>query len=395
MTKVSVNAPRTPVTEGSSGIAAATLPNVCKMPGPPAPFVPTPLPNIGKSGTSPKGYSQTVTIEGKKVAIRGATFGSMGDVASKGTGGGIVSSNVEGATSFVGPGSMNVKMDGKNVQLLGDPMLNNCGPGGSPANAATMLGVLQSSGYFTYVTGEEKCPLCQKTHGSEAALEETPETRASVQRLANHLVTNKYANTTMLGVIQCTCKKYYANRSGITDKEFCELIKDSEWHGPQTGNAVSPTTNADDTADHPILAFLKVRFNQREDEVVRTWEEAAQRHKDFEDSKEDSKKRKDRKPLAAAYPPGSCAAPKILMLIMQDNGYPAGITEQWFHRKEKPTAGEVKYHDNRQGGVFFKQEQFAHGRTVPPCDTCDLLVPLMLCPDVEKMKCQHKAEEET
>ncbi len=45
----------------------------------------------------------------------------MGDVASQGTGGGIVSNNVQGPTSFIGPGSMNVKIEGKNVQLLGEP----------------------------------------------------------------------------------------------------------------------------------------------------------------------------------------------------------------------------------------------------------------------------------
>jgi uncharacterized Zn-binding protein involved in type VI secretion len=144
MPSVAVNAPKTPVTKGSSGIAAATLPNICKMPGPPAPFVPTPLPNIGKSDNSPEGYSTTVTIEGNPVAIKGATFDSMGDVASQGTGGGLISSNVQGPTKFIGPGSMDVKIEGNNVQLLGDPMLNNCGPGGSPANAATMGGVLQA-----------------------------------------------------------------------------------------------------------------------------------------------------------------------------------------------------------------------------------------------------------
>ena len=142
---VGVNPPKTPVTAGSSGIATNTVPNVCKMPGPPAPFVPTPLPNIGKSGDSPKDYSATVTIEGSAVAIRGATFGSMGDVASKGTGGGLLSMNTQGPTKFIGPGSMNVKIEGKNVQLLGDPMLNNCGPSGSPANAATLAGVGQLS----------------------------------------------------------------------------------------------------------------------------------------------------------------------------------------------------------------------------------------------------------
>jgi uncharacterized Zn-binding protein involved in type VI secretion len=122
---VSVNPPKTPVTENSSGIKPAALPNVCKMPGPPAPFVPTPLPNIGKSADSPSGYSETVTMMGKKVALKGASFKSTGDVASQGTGGGIVSASTQDVTEFVGPGSLNVKVEGKNVQLLGDVMTNN------------------------------------------------------------------------------------------------------------------------------------------------------------------------------------------------------------------------------------------------------------------------------
>lgn len=146
MPTVVVNPPKTPVTKGSSSIAAATVPNICKMPGPPAPFVPTPLPNIGTSDNSPQGYSTTVTFDGQPVAIKGATFNSKGDIASQGTGGGIVSMNVQGPTSFVGPGSMNVMVEGKNVQLLADPMLNNCGPSGSPPNAATAAGVVHAPG---------------------------------------------------------------------------------------------------------------------------------------------------------------------------------------------------------------------------------------------------------
>lgn len=142
MSTVSVNPPKTPVTKGSNSLATATLPNICKMPGPPAPFVPTPLPNIGQSQKNPKGYSTTVKVEGQYVAIAGATFDSTGDIASKGTGGGLISSNAEGPTKFLAPGSMNVQIEGKNVQYLGDQMLNNCGPGGSPPNAATMAGVI-------------------------------------------------------------------------------------------------------------------------------------------------------------------------------------------------------------------------------------------------------------
>lgn len=146
MASVGIHPPKTPVTKGSMGIASATLPNVCKMPGPPAPFVPSPLPNIAKSGSSPKGYSKKVKIEGKTVAIRGATFKSMGDMASKGTGGGLISANTHGPAKFITPGSLTVKIEGKSVHLLGEPMLNNCGPSGSPPNTgATMTGVKQVS----------------------------------------------------------------------------------------------------------------------------------------------------------------------------------------------------------------------------------------------------------
>jgi hypothetical protein len=142
---VAIHPPKTPVTAGSSGTAKATLPNVCKMPGPPAPFVPSPLPNIAKSGNSPKDYSTSVLIEGEKVAIRGATFESMGDVASQGTGGGLISANEQGVAKFVVPGTMDVKIEGKGVHLLGDPMLNNCAAGGTPPNTGATLGGVQQA----------------------------------------------------------------------------------------------------------------------------------------------------------------------------------------------------------------------------------------------------------
>ncbi|QRK08423.1 DUF4150 domain-containing protein [Archangium violaceum] len=192
MTKVTVNFPKTPVTKGSSGVAAATLPNVCKMPGPPAPFVPTPLPNIGKSGDSPQGYSKTVTIDGNAVAITGASFGSQGDMASKGMGGGLISSNTHGPTKFLGPGSMNVKIEGKNVQLLGDPMLNNCGPSGSPANAATMTGIIQASGVMAVIYGDDlPCGLCGNTHPLEAGEETQTAISAVFERVQQALDAQK------------------------------------------------------------------------------------------------------------------------------------------------------------------------------------------------------------
>jgi hypothetical protein len=137
---VGIHAPKTPITAGSGGVAKATIPNVCKMPGPPAPFVPSPLPNIAKSGNSPKDYSTSVFIEGEKIAIRGATFESIGDIASKGTGGGLISANTQGIAKFIVPGTMDVKIEGKGVHLKGDQVLNNCASGGTPPNTGATMG---------------------------------------------------------------------------------------------------------------------------------------------------------------------------------------------------------------------------------------------------------------
>jgi uncharacterized Zn-binding protein involved in type VI secretion len=159
MSDVSINPPKTPVTTGSNTVASVTVPNVCKMPGPPPPFVPTALPNVARSKIKPKGFSKTVKIGGRPVAIRGASFGSTGDAASKSTGGGLVSSNTHGPAKFIGLGSLDVKIEGKNVHLLGDPMLNNCDPGGGLPNSGTLGGARHKSG-IKYVRGkgDPNCP---------------------------------------------------------------------------------------------------------------------------------------------------------------------------------------------------------------------------------------------
>lgn len=156
---VSVNKPKTPVTEGSGDRAPATLPNVCKMPGPPAPFVPTPLPNVGGSSDRMSKATSTVKIEGRKIAIKGSYYMSMpsGDLASQGTGGGIISACVQGKTQFSAPGSMNVKAEGKNIQLLGDAMTNN---GSSLNTGATLPGNIQQA-LIDALGDEDARALCE------------------------------------------------------------------------------------------------------------------------------------------------------------------------------------------------------------------------------------------
>src|SRR5437868_15406053 len=76
------------VHKGSGGMSMV-FPDVCKTPAPPAPPIPTPYPNIGKSADTTSGTS-TVKADGSMVMVKGAKYMmSAGD--EPGVVGGILS----------------------------------------------------------------------------------------------------------------------------------------------------------------------------------------------------------------------------------------------------------------------------------------------------------------
>lgn len=380
MSTISVNPPKTPVTTGSEGIAAATVPNVCKMPGPPAPFVPTPLPNIARSGRSPKGISKTVKFDGCAVAVKGATFTSVGDVASKGTGGGIVSSNVEGPAQFVGPGSLDVKVEGKNVHLLGDPMLNNCGPSGNPPNAATMVGLIQKPGLVALV-GDERCPLCDKNHGTKVKLEETAATQGDASTFQAAAVRARAfgkIKSTMLGVIRCLDGMVFAANSGPQIAEL-QAHMPGEWHAPV------PNRLAD---------FLSLISADKQDSFEDLWERRAKASARWLVRK--GERPAGRTPQQVAkdagepcFPPGSCAAQKTLVLALQHGARPVGLTERWSASPSGEAKVFVHFRSNPKGDVRIGW--FGGSQAVPPCKTCQVLLAVLLCPDERAPQCDHRS----
>lgn len=118
---VSVNM-RTVVHASSNGICMG-FPDVCKTPGPPAPFVPIPYPNIAQSSDTAQG-STTVKCDGNPIMLEGSNFStSTGDEAGT-AGGGMVSNTTKGKAEFQ-MFSFDVKIDGKKVPRLLDIMLLN------------------------------------------------------------------------------------------------------------------------------------------------------------------------------------------------------------------------------------------------------------------------------
>lgn len=368
---VSVNGPKTPVTKGSNGIATATLPNVCKMPGPPAPFIPVPLPNIGKTGDKVKGYSKSVKVKKKIVAIKGASFCSIGDMASKGTGGGLLSSNTHGPCKFISPGSMDVKFEGKNVHLLSDLVTNNGGPSGSPPNSATMMGAVQMCGTVVYVP-EGECPICNNEHEDFTESEETKVSAdglvRSYENAEGELNADNRGGPKMIGVVHCKCGGHqYANLSGGARVTFYQAAA-----GMHT---IGKANNKEKNKSEMVLNNMRRRFTQNKKfrQALRLAHmESVTGH--------------------AKFPPGQCAAQGALVLALDHGCVPTALTEKWYSR-EGPTASRVVYNSNQFGNVKGSgtpvARQFRQGESVPPCETCNLLVPFLTCQ--AERECIHVA----
>ncbi len=441
--KVYVNPPKTPVTKGSKGIAAATIPNICKMPGPPAPFVPVPLPNIGKSGDSPKDYSKKVKFEGKEVAIKGATFKSKGDAASKGTGGGLISANTHGPTKFVGPGSLDVNVEGKAVQLLSDPMLNNCGPSGSPPNSATLSGVIQGT-RMAAVLGDEPCPMCGETHELESKLKESVDTQGdcdefksaadaayeeakveqnkalaaaqkkhaegiarqkkrllmkSLGKKANNpkavrdirdaenreitydtISVRKPEFEAMMGVVKCNKGQTYV---AFSSKQYEDIQRKLPrgWHNPIAYESLAGQRSSERSSlgKERFLPYVgdQTKFTKRWNQIVKYFDDS--KGSDFRDTFKF---------------PGVCAAQQAMILAMDHECRPVGLTERWYDPTDPnaPYKGTVHVRDKPGSPKRRSRKgEFGGKKAVPPCDTCEFILESLMCPKERPSECSCKA----
>ena len=111
----------TVVHKGSIG-TAIFFPDVCLTPAPPAPPIPIPYPNIAMSSDTAEGSKQ-VKVDGNPIMLQDSKFGrSSGDEA--GVSKGVVSGANMGKAASVNF-SFDVKVEGKMVPRLLDPMIGN------------------------------------------------------------------------------------------------------------------------------------------------------------------------------------------------------------------------------------------------------------------------------
>ena len=109
------------VHKGSMGMSIV-FPDVCKTPAPPAPPVPIPYPNLGKSSDAIQGPKKVKT-DGSMPMVKGAKY-SMSTGDEPGSLGGVISGVFKSTCEFM-LFSFDVKFEGKNVCRMGDPLFHN------------------------------------------------------------------------------------------------------------------------------------------------------------------------------------------------------------------------------------------------------------------------------
>lgn len=114
----------------SAGGNCMGVPDVCKVPAPPAPFIPTPFPNMAMANQAvPPTCAMKVMIENKFTVVLNTMIAmSSGDEA--GTLGGMMSSMIKGPVSYK-LGSFKVMAEGKGICTIGAMTSHN---GSGPAN---------------------------------------------------------------------------------------------------------------------------------------------------------------------------------------------------------------------------------------------------------------------
>jgi hypothetical protein len=121
MTTVFVNSRA--VTHAGGQALSLKFPCVGKTPGPPAPFVPVPYPNVAKGGDTDQG-STTVTADGNPVALKDSCLATSTGNEAATAGGGLVTSKQKGKSWYF-MYSMDVKIEGKEVPRAFDIMAGN------------------------------------------------------------------------------------------------------------------------------------------------------------------------------------------------------------------------------------------------------------------------------
>lgn len=226
-----VNANNLSTVHASSTGITQWFPDVCKTPTPGGP-IPIPYPNIAMSSDTADG-STTVKVQGNPIMLKGSNFRmSTGDEA--GSAMGVVSNKIKGKAEPV-MYSFDVKVDGKNVFRLSDPMTHNgnqVNGGGTPVGQPVLPG-MPAQGPECERTQEEKKKQESISESGWGGSGVVPEHRPKIKAVAGEEKVVLYIRQT-----KAVCGKWISAKhqpkphscmNGTTIKHGADVRKVTRW----------------------------------------------------------------------------------------------------------------------------------------------------------------------
>lgn len=378
---------RSIVHRGDGQVNVAAPPDICKTPTPGGPM-PIPYINIAKTSdlASP---AKSIKIEGHPSANAASYLATSTGDESGTAGGGIISSKVKGKMTWATQ-SPNVTLEGKGAVCFCDVTQHN----GNSFNT-----LFKQEGGTGLAYGDDfvgLCPICRKGP-SEHRILETPDSArkcaeiiAALQReyrlAADEAEKAKKANKKgfsdlarkknelgggyMVGVMICKCPKAFAARSGTSTNEFARVVTQCGAE-PIGGGRVYE------------LDFLRANSSGASNlrrELIKTFDKADGRAK---------------RGSNGYNPTGTCAGAKLVT----HSHAPAEMTEMHFmppidfwhaeysvisNHNQNPASWWPKdlWRKLALENALSERELTVYrtGMSVASCHTCQLLLPLALCP---------------
>ena len=173
----------------------------------------------------------------------------------------------------------------------------------------------------------------------------------------------------MLAVLKCKCdSKLYAAQSGYQSHELVDSAKDLGMVSQQEPFDVSAKVEEVHGQAFRERVWQKIKLKQDQEIIGET---------------------------NSYNSIGSCAAPNAIILCLDDNGYPKEMTERWYSTDGTPTGKPYKYKKmmkKTKKPVTQKSRVFKSGESVPPCGTCEILLPILMCPGEGEDLCSHQKQ---
>ncbi|KYF77333.1 hypothetical protein BE20_55785 [Sorangium cellulosum] len=421
--------------QGDGLTHVAAPPDVCKVPTPAGP-VPTPFVNTAQDAMLAKGSKQT-SIAGNPVALASSELStSTGD--EPGAAGGVISSKIKGKLTW-GGSSMDVKVEGKGVARFLDPTLQN----GNTFNTAFIsngqtglaygddapCGVCEQSieNHRVHETSEVVATLLDlfkelrdKFRAQEARLRrylDLLEQRRAKRAVFERKIDEESANLEELEQAVASAKAELDNAPKENKAELGRKYNDAKRKAMAKEGEIKALRREMDVATQAFTQELR----EINDElgamrpVLGASEGTGTYTKPYMIGACICKCAQNPKRLAAAsgeVTPGfsdavdatgtftlvdgftqserqksaletmnrnvwDCAAPKLLKAGGAGGHKVKTMSEKWYSPLGK--AVKVTYTKTKDGESSRGLEKFQHGESVPSCETCQELVPEMLC----------------